>query len=93
VSTPAYDDAMNFINILGLVAGTLTTIAFVPQLLKTWQSRSASDVSLEMLIIFSTGVSLWIIYGSLIQSLPVVLANLVTLVLALMILLLKLRLP
>jgi len=76
---------------LGLLAGTLTTIAFVPQLLKTWKSRSAEDVSLGMLITFCTGVFLWLLYGFFIRSLPVILANAVTLLLAGTILVLKIK--
>jgi MtN3 and saliva related transmembrane protein len=76
---------------IGFVAGGLTTIAFIPQLLKTWKSRSAEDVSLGMLVIFCTGVALWLVYGLLIGAWPVILANVVTLVLALAILLLKVR--
>jgi len=77
--------------LLGLIAGTLTTIAFVPQLVKTWKTRSTKDVSLGMFSIFCTGVLLWLIYGVLIQSVPVALANGVTLVLAGAILSLKLK--
>lgn len=79
------------IDIIGLIAGTLTTIAFVPQLYKTWKSKSAKDVSLVMMITFSIGVFLWLIYGLAINAMPVVAANGVTLVLALLILLLKIR--
>jgi MtN3 and saliva related transmembrane protein len=82
---------MEFITILGLVAGALTTIAFLPQLIQTWQSKSAKDVSLGMLIVFSTGVSLWLVYGFYIQSLPIILANLLTLIFNLIILGLKIR--
>lgn len=79
------------LDLLGYVAGLLTTIAFVPQLTKTWRSRSARDVSLAMMAIFSTGVFLWLAYGVLVGSGPVILANAVTLLLALAILALKLR--
>ncbi len=82
---------MDFITILGLVAGTLTTIAFLPQLIKTWKSKSAKDVSLEMLIVFSIGVFLWLIYGIYLQALPIILANLLTLIFNLVILGLKIR--
>lgn len=82
---------MDFVTILGLIAGTFTTIAFLPQLFKTWQSKSAKDVSLGMLMIFSTGVFLWLIYGICLQALPIILANLVTLVFNLIILSLKIR--
>lgn len=79
------------VDILGLIAGTLTTIAFLPQLYKTWQSKSANDVSSVMMITFCIGVFLWFIYGLAIQAMPVIVANAVTLVLALLILLLKIR--
>lgn len=76
---------------LGLIAGGLTTIAFVPQVVKTWKSKRADDISIAMFTIFSTGVLLWIVYGLLIDSLPVVIANVVTLSLALTILGLKFK--
>lgn len=77
--------------ITGLVAGTLTTIAFFPQLIQTLKTRSAKDVSLGMFVIFTAGVLLWVIYGLMIRSLPIIAANTVTLVLAGAILVLKLR--
>lgn len=81
----------DFINLLGLIAGTLTTIAFLPQLIKTWKSKSAKDVSLVMMITFCVGVFLWIVYGLAIEAMPIVVANVVTLALALLILILKIR--
>jgi MtN3 and saliva related transmembrane protein len=83
---------MNFwITILGMVAGTFTTMAFLPQLLKVWRSRSAKDISIAWLITFTSGIFLWVIYGFLIHSPPVIVANLLTLVLTGIILALKLR--
>jgi MtN3 and saliva related transmembrane protein len=79
------------INFLGYVAATLTTIAFLPQVFKTWRSRSAKDVSLVMMITFSVGVFLWLLYGLAIQAMPVILANATTLTLALLIVILKIR--
>ena len=76
---------------LGLVAGALTTIAFLPQVMKTWKSKSAEDLSLGMLASFSTGVLLWLIYWMLIDSLPIIIANAVTLLLASTNLALKLK--
>ena len=76
---------------LGLVAGTLTTVAFLPQVVKTWKSRSAKDISLGMFLLFSSGVFLWIIYGISIGAMPVIIANVVTLVLAMIIVVFKLR--
>ena len=82
---------MDQVTLIGLLAGTLTTIAFIPQLQQTWRTRSAQDVSLGMLLTFTTGVFLWLVYGLLLGALPIILANLVTLVLTLAILILKLR--
>lgn len=71
---------MSLITLLGLVAGTLTTIAFLPQLVKIWRSKSAKDISLNTLIIFNLGVFLWLIYGIYLQAVPIILANGLTLV-------------
>lgn len=79
------------IDILGLFAGTLTTIAFLPQLYQTWKSKSAKDVSLVMMITFCCGLFLWLIYGLAINAIPVIVSNAVTLFLALLILLLKIK--
>ncbi|MBY0435027.1 MAG: SemiSWEET transporter [Cyclobacteriaceae bacterium] len=77
--------------ILGLLAGTLTTIAFIPQVIKTYQSRSAKDLSLVMFLIFFTGTGLWLTYGLLRNDVPVIAANSVTMVLAALMLVLKFR--
>lgn len=72
--------------ILGLLAGTLTTLAFLPQVIKTWKSRSAKDISLGMFLMFSAGVFLWLLYGLSLGALPIIIANSVTLILSLLIL-------
>lgn len=82
---------MNFITILGFSAATFTTIAFVPQLMRTWQTKSAKDVSLEMLVCFCFGVFLWMIYGMILNQAPIIIANAITLVFNLMILYCKLK--
>lgn len=74
---------------IGFLAGALTTIAFVPQALKMYASKSGKDVSARMLLIFSAGVILWLVYGIMIGSLPVILANVVTLILSATIIALK----
>lgn len=74
---------------IGLAAGALTSIAFIPQVIKIWHTKHADDVSASMFVIFTVGVALWLIYGIQAGALPVVLANAVTLVLALVILILK----
>ncbi|PSO47012.1 MAG: hypothetical protein BRC33_13715 [Cyanobacteria bacterium SW_9_44_58] len=81
----------NFFTLIGLTAGTLTTMAFLPQVIKTWQTKSAQDISLTMFSTFCTGVFLWIVYGLTVGDLPVLLTNIVTFVLAFMILVFKFR--
>ena len=82
---------MDHVTLIGLIAGTLTTIAFIPQLQQTWRTRSAQDISLSMLLTFVTGVFLWLIYGLLLGALPIILANLITLILTSAILILRMR--
>jgi MtN3 and saliva related transmembrane protein len=82
---------MDPVNILGLIAGALTTIAFVPQVVKTYQTRSAKDLSLAMFAIFCTGTICWLSYGLLIDDLPVIAANAVTLALSSLLLIFKYR--
>jgi MtN3 and saliva related transmembrane protein len=77
---------------VGYIAATLTTIAFVPQAWKTWKTRSAAGVSLRMYAIFTLGVALWLAYGLMIGAWPVIVANVVTLVLSLFILVMRLKL-
>lgn len=76
---------------VGLVAGLLTTVAFVPQVLQTWRTGSARDFNLRMLLLFVTGVALWLVYGVMSRSAPMVLANSATLLLASYILVVKVR--
>lgn len=82
---------MEAVNVLGLIAGSLTTAAFVPQVVKTWRTRSTADISLGMFALFALGVLLWLLYGLTIGSLPIVIANGVTFALAAVIVILKLR--
>ena len=77
--------------VLGYFAGFLTTISFVAQVVKTWKSRSASDLSLGMFSIFGVGVMCWLVYGFLLQEPPIIFWNAVTLVLVLAILVMKLK--
>ena len=82
---------MSTTTILGFLAGFLTTISFFPQVVKTWKSRSASDLSLGMFSCFSVGVICWLVYGLLLQEMPMIFWNAVTLVLVLIILFMKLK--
>lgn len=79
------------VTIIGLLAGSLTTIAFLPQVIKTWKTKSTKDISLGMFLTFCTGVLLWIIYGILVKDIPIVIANIATLTLASTILWFKLK--
>ena len=76
---------------IGAIAATLTTAAFVPQAWMTWKKRHADGVSLGMYSIFATGVAFWLIYGILIGAWPIIIANTLTLSLALFILIMKIR--
>ena len=79
----------NYIDLFGFLAALLTTIAFLPQLYKTWKTKSADDVSLIMLILFITGLICWIIYGFKINSFPILIANIITFMFNFSILILK----
>ncbi len=83
-------NSFNYTDLFGFSAAFLTTIAFLPQLYKTWQTKSAEDVSLTMLILFIIGLICWIIYGSKIESIPIIVANVVTFIFNFSILILKL---
>ncbi len=77
------------IETIGLVAGTLTTLSFVPQVIKTWRSKSAKGLSLGMFSLFCIGLVLWLIYGFALSSLSIILANAFTLLLASVLLVFK----
>ena len=76
---------------LGVAAGVLTTLSFVPQVLRTWRTKSSEDVSLGMLLAFNGGITLWLIYGILVRKPSIIFANGITLVLALTLLALKVK--
>lgn len=76
---------------VGLTAGILTTISFLPQAIKTWKTKSTKDISLAMFLCFCLGVMLWVLYGFYTKNLPVFLANFATFILAFSILVCKLR--
>ncbi len=82
---------MNSVNIefFGYFAAILTTAAFLPQLIKTLKTKKAEDVSLLTLIMFICGVGFWILYGFKISSSPILIANIITLILNLFILISK----
>ena len=79
------------VDIFGYFAAILTTAAFLPQLIKTLKTKKAEDVSLITLIMFLTGVLSWIIYGYKISSTPILIANIITFILNLLILIFKIN--
>jgi MtN3 and saliva related transmembrane protein len=82
---------MILIDIIGFAAATLTTASFVPQAWHTFRTKDVSGISLAMYSAFTLGVSLWLVYGLLLQAWPIVIANMITVTLALAILTMKLR--
>ncbi len=82
---------MNLADLLGAIAGILTTLAFVPQVWRVWKTRSTRDISLGMYLVFTTGVGFWLAYGLVLGAWPIVVANSVTLMLTGTVLALKLR--
>jgi len=75
----------------GYVAATLTTVAFLPQTIKTLRTKDTRGISLRMYVVFTAGVAMWLWYGFVLQSWPMILANVVTLALSTSILVMKLR--
>ncbi len=80
-----------FITAIGLAAAFCTTIAFLPQVIRTWRTRSTGDLSLGMFLVFTTGIFLWLVYGLYVHDVPLIAANSVTFVLSGTILFFKLR--
>lgn len=78
-------------DLVGTIAATLTTLAFIPQAWQIWRTRNARDISLPMYCIFTVGVVMWLMYGLLLGALPIIVANIVTLALALTVIAMKLR--
>jgi MtN3 and saliva related transmembrane protein len=82
---------MDNVETMGFAAGTLTTLAFLPQAVKTWKTKSADDISLAMFLLLVTGIILWIVYGVLLHSLPLIIFNGITLAEAVVILFVKIK--
>ena len=80
---------MNVVSIMGFCAAFLTTVGFVPQFIKVVKTRKTTDISLWMYVILITGIVLWLIYGLLKNDWPIIIANIVTLLLVIPILIYK----
>ena len=78
-------------DVIGYIAATLTTVSFVPQAWHTFRTKDVSGISLGMYSVFTVGIALWLAYGWMLSSWPIVIANTITLVLASLILVMKLR--
>jgi MtN3 and saliva related transmembrane protein len=81
------------VTLIGLVAAACTTIAFLPQAIKTWRTRSTGDLSLPMFLLMTFGVALWMVYGLILGDWPLIIGNGFTLLLSGSILYCKLRYP
>ena len=82
---------MSHAEIIGSIAAILTTTAFIPQALQVWRTHHTADISLGMYAMFTTGVALWLAYGILLSSWPIITANGITLLLAGTVLAMKLK--
>ena len=78
-------------DIIGSIAATLTTIAFLPQAIQVIKTKSTRDISLVMYLVFAAGVGFWLAYGILLGALPIIVGNIITLILALIVLAMKLK--
>jgi len=82
---------MDTITLVGFIAGTLTTLAFIPQVVRSWRLKETKDISLSMLVLYAVGVFLWFLYGVWNDALPIIAANGISLVLILILLGIKVR--
>ncbi|MCW3983346.1 MAG: SemiSWEET transporter [Candidatus Bathyarchaeota archaeon] len=82
---------MELITILGLTAALFTTVSLFPQLLKVWKTKSTKDISTGMFLLFCGGVLLWFIYGVFVNDLPIIIANSLAFIQALIILAFKMK--
>ena len=77
--------------VIGLIGATFTTMAFLPQVVKTWKSKSVSDISIGLSLLFTVGTIFWLYYGIMINESPVIISNAITMVLTGSLLILKIK--
>jgi MtN3 and saliva related transmembrane protein len=82
---------MVYLDIVGFLAGAFTTLALAPQAIKSWKTKHTKDVSFGWILILTIGVFLWAVYGILINSLPITVANSLTFILCVTVLSLKIK--
>jgi MtN3 and saliva related transmembrane protein len=78
-------------NFIGYICAALTTIAFIPQAIKVYRTKQTEDISFGMMLLMTTGVGLWVVYGFLLNAIPVIAANVITFILSLYILIMKIK--
>ena len=77
--------------LIGYLAGTLTTVSFLPQVIRSHKTRSTHDISFKMLLLFGAGMLLWTIYGILVNSMPIISANVITFALVVVLMAMKVK--
>jgi MtN3 and saliva related transmembrane protein len=77
--------------LIGFIAGILTTGAYIPQAYKVYKTKQTRDISLIMFLLMTTGIAGWLIYGIMVNALPIILANGISLLLSIYILVVKIR--
>jgi MtN3 and saliva related transmembrane protein len=82
---------MNTTELFGYLAAALTTLSFIPQVVQVWRTKHTKDISLGMYSVFTAGIVVWLIYGLLLGSAPIIIANSITIVLAGSVLIMKLK--
>ena len=82
---------MNTTELIGYLAAALTTLSFIPQVVQVWRTKHTKDISLGMYSVFTAGIVVWLIYGLLLGSVPIIIANCITIVLAGSVLIMKLK--
>jgi MtN3 and saliva related transmembrane protein len=82
---------MSTTELFGYLAATLTTVSFVPQVVQVWRTKHTKDISLGMYSIFTAGIAVWLVYGILLGSKPIIIANCITILLAGSVLTMKLK--
>lgn len=82
---------MELVDIVGYVAGAGTTLAFLPQVIKVWRTKHTKDLSLGLFLLFLIGITLWLVYGVMVKSLPIIMANIITFILVFTLLVFKIK--
>lgn len=82
---------MNITEIIGFLGASLTTVSFLPQVRKSFKNKSTGDLSIWMLLLFTAGVGLWLVYGLFLGSYPIIIANALTLIFNLTLIVLKIK--